>query len=213
MGRPLRLLAACVAFVSAPAFAQNLVQNGSFESPALAPGNWGVYAAIPDWTLVSGGGGEIQNNVAGAPYTGAQHVELDGYDNSAIEQAVPVVPGATYLFTWAYSPRPGVASASNGVEVLVDGNVIGISAADGTANTETVWTVYQLLVPANGPTITLRFRAGGTSDGAGGYIDGVALSPVAAPPAKPVDATSDAMLAMMVLALAAAGALALTRRG
>jgi hypothetical protein len=41
----------------------------------------------------------------------------------------------------------------------------------------------------------------------------VALSPVAAPPAKPVDATSDAMLAMMVLALAAAGALALTRRG
>ncbi|MBP8006997.1 MAG: hypothetical protein KA019_00815, partial [Burkholderiales bacterium] len=71
---------------------------------------------------------------------------------------------------------------------------------------------YQLLVPAIGPTITLRFRAGGTSDGVGGYIDGVALSPVAAP-STPVDAMSDAMLAMMALALAAAGALALTRRG
>ncbi len=212
MARPLRLLAACAAFVAAPAFAQNLVQNGSFESPALGSGNWGIYPAIPNWTLVSGGGAEIQNNVAGAPYAGEQHVELDGNDNSAIEQAVPVVPGATYLFTWAYSPRPDVASASNGVEVLVDGNVIGISAADGTANTDTVWTVYQLLVPANGPTITLRFRAGGTSDGAGGYIDGVALSPVAAP-STPVDAMSDAMLAMMALALAAAGALALTRRG
>lgn len=212
MARPLWLLAACAAFVAAPAFAQNLVQNGSFESPALGSGNWGIYPAIPNWTLVSGGGAEIQNNVAGAPYAGEQHVELDGNDNSAIEQAVPVVPGATYLFTWAYSPRPDVASASNGVEVLVDGNVIGISAADGTANTDTVWTVYQLLVPANGPTITLRFRAGGTSDGAGGYIDGVALSPVAAP-STPVDAMSDAMLAMMALALAAAGALALTRRG
>jgi hypothetical protein len=212
MARPLRLLAACAAFVVAPAFAQNLVQNGSFESPALGSGNWGIYPAIPNWTLVSGGGAEIQNNVAGAPFAGEQHVELDGNDNCAIEQAVPVVPGATYLFTWAYSPRPDVASASNGVEVLVDGNVIGMSAADGTANADTVWTVYQILVPANGPTITLRFRAGGTSDGVGGYIDGVALSPVAAPPAKPVDAMSDAMLAMMVLALAAAGALALTRR-
>jgi hypothetical protein len=147
------------------------------------------------------------------PYTGAQHVELDGYDNSAIEQAVPVVPGATYLFTWAYSPRPGVASASNGVEVLVDGSVIGFNAADGTANADTVWTAYQLLVPATGPTITLRFRAGGTSDGVGGYIDGVALTLAAAPSATPVDAMSDAMLAVMVLALAVAGALALTRRG
>nr|MBP6368963.1 hypothetical protein [Burkholderiales bacterium] len=126
---------------------------------------------------------------------------------------VPVVPGATYLFSWAYSPRPGVASASNGVEVLVDGNIIGISAADGTANADTVWTPYQLPVPATGPTITLRFRAGGTSDGAGGYIDGVALTLASAPSATPVDAMSDAMLAMMVLALAAAGALALTRRG
>ncbi len=212
MGRPLRLIAACAAFVAAPAFAQNLVQNGSFESPALGSGNWGIYPAIPNWTLVSGGGAEIQNNVAGAPYAGEQHVELDGNDNSAIEQAVPVVPGATYLFTWAYSPRPDVASASNGVEVLVDGNVIGISAADGTANTDTVWTPYQLLVQATGPTITLRFRAGSTSDGVGGYIDGVALTLASAPSATAVDAMSDAMLAMMALALAVAGALALTRR-
>ena len=119
MARPIRLLVACAAFLALPAFAQNLVQNGSFESPALGSGNWGIYPAIPNWTLVSGSGAEVQNNVAGAPYAGEQHVELDGNDNSAIEQAVPVVPGATYLFTWAYSPRPGVASTSNGVAALV----------------------------------------------------------------------------------------------
>ena len=64
-----------------------------------------------------------------------------------------------------------------------------------------------------GPAITLQFRAGGASDGDGGYIDGVELRMASAPSATPVDAMSDAMLAMMVLALAAAGALALTRRG
>jgi hypothetical protein len=92
MARPIRLLVACAALLALPAFAQNLVQNGSFETPALGSGNWGIYPAIPNWTLVSGSGAEVQNNVAGAPYAGEQHVELDGNDNSAIEQAVPVGP-------------------------------------------------------------------------------------------------------------------------
>ena len=214
MTRSIRLMLACTPFAAAPAFAQNLVQHGSFESPALGAGNWGIYPAIPGWTLVLGGGAEVQNNVAGAPYAGEQHVELDGNDNSAIEQAVPVVSGATYRFTWAYSPRPGVSSASNGVSVFVDGNLVGTSAADGGALSDTAWTVYQLVVPASGPTITLGFRASGTSDGVGGYIDDVTLSLVAPPPsAAAVDASSNATLALMALALAAAAALSLSRRG
>lgn len=201
MARPLRLLAACAAFVAAPAFAQNLVQNGSFESPALGIGNWGIYPAIPNWALFSGSGAEIQNNVAGSPYAGEQHVELDGNDNSTIEQAVPVTPGAAYLFRWAYSPRPGVASGSNGVQVLVDGNVIGLLDQDGTGNADTVWTVYQLAVTASGPTMTLRFRASGTSDGVGGYIDDVSLRPIAASPVPgPTGPAAAALGAMLLLA-------------
>jgi len=201
MTRSIRLIVACIAFAAAPALAQNLVQNGSFESPALGSGNWGIYPAIPGWTLVSGGGAEIQNNVAGAPYAGEQHVELDGNDNSAIEQAVPVTPGAAYVFRWAYSPRPGIASGSNGIEVLVDGNVIGLPAQDGTGNADTVWTVYQLAVTAGGPTMTLRFRAGGTSDGVGGYIDDVALTPLAVSPVPgPTGPAAAALGAVRLLA-------------
>ena len=38
MSSLLRLFAACAALATAPALAQNLIQNGSFESPALGVG-------------------------------------------------------------------------------------------------------------------------------------------------------------------------------
>ena len=213
MVRSMRLLAACAALVAVPAFGQNLVLNGSFELPALGAGSWSV-VPVPDWAPVSGSGVEVQNNVAGVPYAGSQHIELDGYDNSGIEQSVPVVPGGTYRLAWAYSPRPGVAQASNPVDVLVDGAILLTNAADGTANANTAWTVHQAQLVAAGPAITLGFRAGGTSDGVGGYIDDVSLTLVALPrAAAPVDASSNATLALMALALAAAGVLALSRRG
>ncbi len=38
MTHPIRLLGAGAALAAAPALAQNLIQNGSFESPALSAG-------------------------------------------------------------------------------------------------------------------------------------------------------------------------------
>lgn len=212
MVRSLRIIAACATFVATGALGQNLVTNGSFELPAVGAGGF-VVGAIPDWTLVSGSGAEVQNNAAGAAYAGSQLVELDGYDNSWIEQSVPVTPGATYQFAWAYSPRPNVALASNPVDVLVNGTIVLTNTGDGTGNAGTVWTTHQTQIVAAGSSIVVGFRGSGTSDAVGGYIDDVSLTLVKPPrSAAPVDATSDAMLALIALMLAAVGVLGLSRR-
>lgn len=180
MTHPLRLLAACAALAAAPALAQNLIQNGSFESPALSAGSWGVYpAGIPNWSNTAGSGLEVQNNAAGAALAGSQLVELDGYDNSGMAQTVPTQPGAPYLFTFGYSPRPGVDALSNAIQVFVDGNLVASIAHDGTGNADTVWQRYSYGVTATGSAMTVEFRASGTSDGVGGYVDDVTLAPIA----------------------------------
>ncbi len=188
------------------AAAQNFVTNGSFESPAI--GGFVVVSSMPGWTLSSGTGFEIQNNVAGAPFVGAQHIELDGNVNSGMTQTVPTATGVPYVLSVEYSPRPGVAAASNGVEVRINGALVATLVADGTANANTVWTKYSFPFTATGATV-VDFRAVGTSDGVGGYIDDVQC--LASGPPLLVPAMSPLMLGVMALLLAL-GAGALLRR-
>ena len=101
----------------------NLIVNGGFEAPVIPNGTFALYpAGIPGWTTNFGPSIEIQRNVAGAPFEGFQFVELDSTGNSGMFQDVVTAPGASYLFSFAYSPRPNESAASNGIEVRVDGD-------------------------------------------------------------------------------------------
>jgi hypothetical protein len=172
-------------FAAAPAAAQgNLVINGSFEEPALGFGSWAVYSSIPGWTTTVGSGIEVENHAAGTPYAGNQLVEMDSFDNSGMQQSIPTVPGQSYVFAFEYSPRPGVPASSNGIEIRVNGNVIDTIAQDGTGNPDTVWRRFAYNVTATGASTTIEFRAVGTSDGVGGFLDAVGFTgPPAAVPA------------------------------
>src|SRR5688572_5308598 len=68
--------------VASPAFAQNLVTNGSFEDPVVT--RVGFFTQIPGWVATRGCGIEIQNNCfafgCGPSAQGDQHVELDSAD-------------------------------------------------------------------------------------------------------------------------------------
>jgi hypothetical protein len=197
-----RLVAALLCIAATGAIAQNLILNGSFESPAIGGGSFQVVTSIPNWALTTGTGFEIQNNVAGTAFAGSQLIELDGNVNSGMEQIVPTSAGVKYVLSVAYSPRPGVALASNGVEVRINGVVVATLAADGSANANTVWTTYAFPFTATGAT-AVEFRAVGTSDGVGGYIDDVQCHP-SGPPVE-VPALSPLALAVLLLALGIGG--------
>ncbi|MDD5773453.1 MAG: PEP-CTERM sorting domain-containing protein [bacterium] len=164
------VIAFCFAITSAHAIS---IVNGGFEEPVLAYGTWyGSYTSIPGWTATFGTI-EIQNNVAGAPYQGFQHVELDSYSNSGMEQLIPTLQGQTYNLSFAYSPRPSVSYASNWINAYFEGSLFASISAQG--GNVTSWTVYNYTVTARNNGSKLEFRAGGTSDSLGGYLDAVSI--------------------------------------
>jgi len=175
------ILVAGMALGMWPAAAQaNLIVNPSFEAPAIPGGTFSILLVIPGWTTSSGPGIEIQNNVAGAPNSGSQHVELDSFSNSAMFQDVPTTLGQGYTLSFFYSPRPGVSSASNPIEVWWNGSLIDTITGVGggvTSWTEHVYTVFG----SAGPDTTLLFAAAGTSESLGGYLDDVSVEAVPEP--------------------------------
>src|SRR3954471_12240933 len=94
-----------------------LVVNGSFEADPVPPGSFTYFPAITGWTLASGPAIEIQNHVAGSPFDRGQFVELDSSANSGMYQDIATVAGQHYLLSFAYSPRPGIAESSNGLDI------------------------------------------------------------------------------------------------
>jgi len=167
--------------------ATNIVNNGSFEEPALPFGSWSAfYGDIQGWTLTFGPDIEIQNHVAGDPSTGDQFVELDGDSNSGISQTLTTTSG-TYLLSFDFSPRPGVDAASNQIEVYWNGNLVDSITADGSLNGNTAWINHSYSVTATGSSTNLEFLATGVDDSLGGYIDSVSVILSACPEGYEID--------------------------
>jgi len=160
-----------------------LIENGSFENYNLT-NSWHVYDSIPGWTTVSGAGIEIQDNVAGSSYDGSQHVELDSHNNSVMEQLIDTTIGDLYTLTFFYSPRPGVASSSNGIEAYWNNELLGTTIT-GTTSGVTSWTEYSFDVMGTGQDSSLQFWAVGKNDSLGGYLDAVSLTTAPAPVPEP----------------------------
>jgi hypothetical protein len=153
--------------------ASNIVVNGSFEDPALSNPSWSLFTTIPGWSLASGPYIEVQNHVAGDPYAGNQFVELDSTAESAIFQDLPTVAGVQYYLSFAFSPRPTVPVNIMGVSW--NGSPVTTLSADGSALSNTSWTVYSFTVAATQSTTRLQFSGLGPSDGLGEYLDAVSV--------------------------------------
>ena len=165
----------------------NLIQNGDFEAPALSTNSWDVIPAsnpllkwLVDWvnTPVNASarlGLEIQNHVAGSPFAGAQHAELDGDAPVTISQNIATIPGKQYSLTFQYSPRPGVAN--NALQPKVAGAALGaVVNADGSANADTVWQPITRTFVATSALTKVEIADVGAEDSLGGYIDNVSLT-------------------------------------
>jgi PEP-CTERM motif len=164
------------------AYASSIIVNGGFESPNIGPGTFAVFASIPGWTTTFGPGIEIQDHVAGSPFEGDQFVELDSFANSGmIQSGLATTAGHAYLLSFAYSPRPGVPATSNGIEVYFNGVLLDTLAFTGVGLSNTSWSVFSYIAVATGAFSTVEFRAAGTSNSLGGYLDDVQFAAVPEP--------------------------------
>jgi len=156
----------------------NLVVNGDFEATAQNSGSWSLKTSIPGWSRVGGPGTafEVRNNVAGAAYSGGNYIELDSNGNTTIEQLFnSLVPSAAYTLSFAYSPRPGVAAASNGINVFWNGQQLAPTLT-GNGGSQHNWNVFSFDVYAAAGANKLSFASVGPSDSLGGSLDAVSLT-------------------------------------
>ena len=152
-----------------------LLINGSFEANTQNANSWHIYSNLTGWT---GGtaGIELRNNVAGAASQGNNYVELDTTANSWMTQNVATSLNDTYSLSFAYSPRLGVATNSNGIEVLWNGNSVGTFTGSGAGASGHVWQTKTINLLGTGSTSSLMFRAIGISDSYGGSLDKISLT-------------------------------------
>ena len=177
------LLASLMFVLSSQANAANIVINGSFENPDIAPGTWDVFSSsILGWTT-GGAGIEIRDNVAGTAYEGSQFAELDAHgsnSNSSISQTLSTAVGKMYELSFAYSPRIRQSENTNGIDVFWNGGLLNsVSAVGSNAHN---WIVYSFLVEGLGNDV-LKFAATGIEDTLGGSLDAIKVSAVPIPAA------------------------------
>mgnify|MGYP001191340243 FL=1 len=175
----------------------SLIVNGSFEADNIATGSWSIWSNLTGWTGAPNI--ELRDAVAGTAQDGSQYVELDTTGNSAMWQQVATAAGTHYTLSWFYSPRLGVATASNPIEVLWNDVLLTTNTGSGAGQSNHVWQQYTFDVVGTGGLDKLTFRAVGTSDSLGGSLDHVDLRAVPEP-------------STLALLVAAAAGLALRRR-
>ncbi|WP_374662807.1 hypothetical protein [Inhella sp.] len=183
---------------AAPLTTPNLVVNGSFEqtgSVSVGNGAWLSFAAntnggnqtrtlLPGWTLDSGPGIEVRNNIAGSASDGLRYVELDSYEDSSISQWIGTEAGQRYQLSFDYSPRERVAEGSNGVRVWWNEVLLAEISAEGRQSGH-AWRTFEYEVMGTGNVDRLRFASfeglNVAANTVGGSLDDVMLQRVPEP--------------------------------
>lgn len=194
------LLGGCL-LLAGPADAQNLLTNGSFETPVFPANTQGwPGSSIPGWTSTDGF--EVWNRAQGPGADGDQYLELDVLTCTTISQTIATSAAANYVVSLAFGARDLVAD--NQIEVLWNGALIGTASADGsTQYGDTAWTRYTFPAQAGGAgSSVLQIRNVDVCDGLGSMVDDVSVVQVgAAAPAKPVPTLGKGAALLLVIGL------------
>ncbi len=178
------------AVTSAPAgAATNLIQNGSFEQPALGgPSYFQIYSggstAITNWT-VGGNSVAVETGLYYAPEDGLQSVDLAGNAAGSLAQSLTDTSvGQSYTLSWYMAGNPTCASDPDPVktmDVSWDGTLVSSPSFNtaGHSSTSVGWVEEQVQVTGTGSD-TVEFAdatAGGGTDPCGAVLDNVTLAP------------------------------------
>lgn len=178
--------------------AQNLVVNGSFETPAVTNANhWAFFDPTNLWPWQTTAtnfeiwtNGFVDDTTGVGPcYSadGGQNLEILSTTNEAtVWQTVTTQPGQTYIFAFFYTPRPGFDSV---LTVSVDSNVVGTFTENGVGLTNFIWQLFITNLVAASDSTTLSFADLSVKSGERGtHIDGVVLE---APPQLTIELVGD----------------------
>ena len=193
-------LAAMAASISTSAGAQ-IVSNGSFETPVLTEGEARLFAtgaSIGAWTVLGSAGnpvavfsihtmyGEASLGVtAFNAQNGLNSLDLTGSFNqgleSGVQQTIPTVIGRQYLLSFHVGRASGrsVYATASTVELSIDGGprapYTNSNSTPGAVN----WQQFTASFVATGPTTTLSFYNGQTTNRFSG-LDNVVVTPACA---------------------------------
>lgn len=173
-------LAFCATLASSLAFGQNIVTNGSFETPDA--GWWTTYGpgeTFGGW-LVGGAGvthvGGFQNPPA---YNGLQSVELNLLNPGSITQTLLTDVGQVYLLSFAMAGQMNAGPDIKTMDVYWDGQIIASPTWDRSVMLGQ-WEVHTYEVLATTSSTDLTLFGTVLFDG-GPYVDDVRAVPVPEP--------------------------------
>lgn len=167
----------------------NLVLNGDFEKESNIIGlvnklnltglsSWDIFASLPNWTLDSGAGIEVQKSGAySVAKSGKYIIELDSNQTAkstitdiALSQKIKLNTGA-YVLSMKYMPRTTTPNDSVVQVMLNDKLLTTITSVDNTK-----WQDISIPVSiAKNDTYKLSFKEVGTPNGLGSLIDDIGL--------------------------------------
>jgi choice-of-anchor C domain-containing protein len=172
--------------------ADNLILNGSFESPAVAPCSDPYNCSgegfeditpsngpvIPGWTV--GGDGIDLNNNHWQAEDGSQSVDLAGDAPGSVSQTVATVAGQTYTLSWWMAGNPDNGAAIKTMDVYWGGALVDSPTFDITDQTDASmgWVEEQVNVIATSTSSSVEFAdASEPPSGFGATLDNVSLVP------------------------------------
>jgi hypothetical protein len=183
-----------------PSRAQNLIVNGSFETPAATSPYWfftipGGSNGLAPW-VVSSNSIDVVNSSnytdwAAPAFDDAQAVDLDGTPGPGqIAQTFPTVPGTVYRLSFAYgnnfdnqrNPSAAVRIYDESGESLGPLTITHSTSTQGNLD----WQVFATNFTANGTSSTLEFTSltppgSGGADNGGILLDGIVITGPASP--------------------------------
>ena len=184
-------LVAGLTALTAPAWAGNLIKDGSFETPAPPAGGYTDYdpgRRIGAWTVVGGHNvtisstTEVNDGVTLDAKRGAAFADLTGDcdcgdPTEGVAQTVKTTPGATYSLTfWVGNcDIPGHGTIST-VNVYV-GSTLLVAAknARGQGSTKQIWRKFSESFVASSTTTTISFLNGDPNGDEQNGLDEVSL--------------------------------------
>ena len=171
------------------ASATNLVQNGSFEDPALAGAVStllnGDASSLTDWATGSDSVDVLNGYSGSTAGDGNQYVDLNGAAPGSVSQTLATVAGQFYTLSFEMAANPDtnavascIADGDRSLSVDWAGENVGNFTSDPTTQAwnSLGWTTNTIDVTASGTSTPLEFV--GTNSGcAGALLDAVSVVP------------------------------------